>query len=69
MIFIILYVVVGVVMDMRVNSVLDEQDKPEKKDILDLLVDISINMSIILLWPLFILLFIRSYIKNKENEK
>lgn len=69
MIFIVLYVIVGVVMDMIVNSVLDEHDKSEKKDLLGLLVDISINMTIILLWPLFVLIFIRSCIKYKENEK
>ena len=66
MIFIVLYVVVGVLMAMIVNRILEERNAAETND---LIVDITINMFIILLWPMFVLLFIRSLIKYKENEK
>ena len=66
MIFIVLYVVVGVLMAMTVNRILEERNAAEKND---LIVDIFINMFIILLWPMFVLLFIRSLTKYKENEK
>lgn len=66
MIFIVLYVIVGVLMAMTVNRILEERNAVETND---LIIDIFINMFIILFWPMFVLLFIRSLIKYKENEK
>ena len=66
MIFIVLYVIVGVLMAMTVNRILEERNAVETND---LIIDIFINMFIILLWPMFVLLFIRSLTKYKENEK
>ena len=66
MIFIVLYVIVGVLMAMTVNRILEEREMVESND---LIIDIFVNIFIILLWPMFVLLFVRSLIKYKENEK
>lgn len=67
MIWVILYVFVGVSIAITLGRALESNGTGNKVD--DFMVDVCINLFIILLWPIFVLLFIRSCINYSQNKK
>ena len=69
MIWVILYVLVGVGMAITLGRAIESNGTGNKAN--DFVVDVCINLFIILFWPIFVLLFIRSCItySRKKNER